>query len=238
MAEATIFIAFLAGLVSFLSPCVLPLIPAFMSYLAGTTSADIQKGSTQVKSKTIINTFLFVLGFSSVFSILGVILNSILIDISVEVTVWLGRIGGIIIIFFGLYLLGLIKPAFLEREHKLKAKKFKSSYLTSFVFGAAFAAGWSPCVGAILGTILTLAATNQGGAFAMLFAYSLGLGIPFILAGIFTGSASHLIEKAGPWLKYFNIVMGIFLLLLGVLVFTGRLALIANFIPVAAIFNL
>ncbi len=176
-----------------------------------------------------INTLFFVLGFSIVFSIVGVLLQSLLSNVAYTVQNWLSYIGGAVIIIFGLYLLGLIKVSFLDREHKLKVKrKFKYSYVTSFVFGAAFAVGWTPCVGAVLGSILTLAATNPASAFKFLLSYSFGLGAPFLLVGLFTSQASKLIEKAGNWLKYVNYVFGVILIIIGILVFTQQLSKIAN----------
>jgi len=176
-----------------------------------------------------INSVFFVLGFSIVFSLVGVLLQSVLSNISYIVQKWLGYFGGTVIIFFGLYLLGLVKIPFLEKEHKLKVKrKFKYSYLTSFVFGSAFAVGWTPCVGAILGAILTLAVTSPASAFPLMVSYSLGLGIPFLLVGLFTDRASGFIQKAGPKLRYINYVFGSILILLGILVFTNQLTRIAN----------
>ena len=176
-----------------------------------------------------INSIFFVLGFSIIFSIVGVLLQSILSNVAYTVQNWLGYIGGTLIILFGLYLLGFIKIGFLEREHKLKVKsKFRYSYITSFLFGAAFAVGWTPCVGAVLGTILTLAITNPASAFKFLLSYSLGLGIPFLAVGLFTSRASKLIEKAGPKLKYFNYIFGVVLIALGILVFTSQLSRIAS----------
>lgn len=177
-----------------------------------------------------INSIFFVLGLGLVFALLGVLLQTVLSNISYEVQIWLGRVGGTIIILFGLYLLDLIKPKFLLREHKLRVnRKFKSQYLTSFVFGAAFAAGWTPCVGAILGAILTLAVTQPTSAFFLLFAYALGLGLPFLLVGLFTNEAKVLISKTGKWLQYINYVFGVVLIVLGVFVFTSQLSRIANF---------
>ena len=176
-----------------------------------------------------LNSVFFVLGFSVIFSLIGVLLQSVLSDVAFTVSKWLGYIGGSIIIFFGLYLMGLIKIPFLEREHKLKVKrKFKYSYITSFVFGLAFAVGWTPCVGAALGAILTFSAINPASAFPLLFSYTLGLGIPFLLVGLFTDRASKLIEKAGPWLKYAQYFFGIVLIILGILVFTNNLARFAS----------
>ena len=176
-----------------------------------------------------LNSVFFVLGFSIIFSTVGVLLQSVLAKVSFTVQQWLGYIGGTIIIFFGIYLLGLIRVPFLEKEHKLAVKrKFSYSYITSFVFGAAFAVGWTPCVGAILGAILTLAVSNPASAFPLLLSYSLGLGIPFLIVGLFTNSASKFIEKAGPKLKYVNYVFGAILILLGILVFTNQLSRIAS----------
>ena len=139
------------------------------------------------------------LGFSLIFSLVGVLLQSALSNVAYTAQKWLSYAGGIIIILFGLYLLGIIKIGFLEKEHKLRVnKRFKYTYVTSFIFGAAFAVGWTPCVGAVLGAILSLAVTNPGSAFNFLFAYSLGLGVPFLIVGLFTSRASGLIEKIGP----------------------------------------
>ncbi len=172
----------------------------------------------------------FVLGFSVVFAILGVLLQTVLRDSSYTVQKWLGRVGGTIIILFGLYLVGLIRPKFLERDYKIQVKhKFSSRYLTAFVFGAAFAVGWSPCVGAILGSILTLAITSPSSSFLLLLSYSLGLGIPFLLVGLFTDRAQKWISRYSKWTQYLNYLFGAFLILLGILVFTSQLSRVANF---------
>lgn len=227
MADVTILIAFVAGMVSFLSPCILPLIPAFLSYLSGTTVEEARK--SKKKLTVFINTVFFVLGFTVVFSLIGILLNTVLINVGYDARIWLSRIGGVVIIVFGFYLLGFLKLPFLNIEHKFKPKNFKVSYLTSLVFGMAFAAGWTPCVGAILGSILTLALASPGTAFGLLFAYSVGLGIPFLLAGLFLSQTLSFVSKAGLYLKYFNILMGIVLIVLGILVFTQYLPRIASF---------
>ena len=171
----------------------------------------------------------FVLGFAVIFSLVGVLLQSVLSEAAPSIQTWLGRVGGVIIIAFGLYLLGLLKINFLEKEHKLQVKKkFNSMYLTSFVFGAAFAVGWTPCVGAVLGAILTLAVIQPGTAFFLMIAYSLGLGIPFLLVGLFTSQARKLIIRAGKWIKYFQYLFGVILIVIGILVFTNQLNRIAS----------
>lgn len=171
----------------------------------------------------------FVLGFSVVFSLVGVLLQTVLSNVSYEVQLWLGRVGGVIIILFGFFLLGLFTPAFLKRDHKILIKyRFRSHYLTSFVFGAAFAVGWTPCVSAALGAILVLATTSASSAFFLLFAYTLGIGIPFLLVGLFTNQAQALINRVGNKLIYFQYLFGLILVALGVLVFTGTLSRVAN----------
>ncbi len=179
----------------------------------------------------------FVLGFSVVFAALGVLLQGILANVSSAVQKWLGRIGGLLIIAFGLYLLGLIKIKALEVERQVQVKKkFKSSYITSFVFGAAFAVGWTPCVGAVLGAVLTLAVSQPGSAFFLLLAYSLGLGIPFLVVGIFMDKAKQWIDRSAKWMKIVQYVFGIILIGIGILVFTNQLSRIASFGPLAAFF--
>ncbi len=169
----------------------------------------------------------FVLGFSIIFSLAGVLLQTTLSEISFEVQVWLARIGGVFIIGFGLLLLGLINFSFLEREYKFKVRGIGSKYLTSFAFGAAFAVGWTPCVGPVLGAVLALAVSNPGSAFALLLAYSIGLGLPFLLVGLFTNQARSLILRYGKVVRYLNIAFGVIVIALGVLVFTRQLERLA-----------
>jgi cytochrome c-type biogenesis protein len=230
MAELTIFLAFLAGLVSFLSPCVLPLIPAYLTFLAGTTLKE--KYDVGTRTRIFLSSVCFVLGFSVVFSVLGVLLQSALSSIAYDIQIYLGYVGGAIIMFFGLLLMGLIRVEALESERKVQIKGLSTSYVTSFVFGAAFAVGWTPCVGAILGGILTLAATDPASALPLMLSYTLGLGIPFLLVGLFVSNAAKFIKSIGPYLKWLNIIFGAFLVILGILVFTGTLPLVASLFPV------
>ncbi len=222
MAEATFFISFIAGIISFFAPCILPLIPAFLGFLAGHKVEQVSR------LRLLGYTFLFVLGFSSAFSIIGVLLNGILSNVAYTAQTWLSRIAGIVIILFGFYLLGFIKPEFLQREHKFRVPKIGNRAVASFVFGAAFAIGWTPCVGAVLGSILALAASMPSDAFFLLLAYSLGLGIPFLVAGFFAKEFIGWVQKHTAFLKYFNIVVGLLVVALGVLVFTNNLALVAG----------
>ena len=233
MTDPTILIAFSAGLASFIAPCILPMIPAFLAYISGTTLTEISNGQKTGfkinKINIIINTIFFVLGFSIVFSTLGVLINSVLSDNINQFSNSLNGIAGIIIIIFGIFLILSTKINSLNKEKKFQIKNFKSSYPMSFVFGLAFAIGWTPCVGPILGTILTLAATTPSISFTLLLAYSTGLGIPFILIGVFFSKSTKIISSMTKHLKYYNIVLGGFIILLGILIFTNQLAYIANF---------
>ncbi len=234
MVEVTLAVALLAGLGSFVAPCILPMIPAFLAYISGSTLSELnQKGGSKTisvnRTKIILNTVFFVLGFSLVFSTLGVIINSTLATSSGDLISGFNQVGGIIIIGFGIFLLLSSKINQLNFEKKFIPKRSKTSYPLSFIFGLAFAAGWTPCVGPILGTILTLAATTPSIAFNLLLVYSLGLGIPFVLIGVFFSRANKIIKAMSKHLKYFNVVLGGFIIILGILVFTNQLAYIANF---------
>ena len=233
MADPTIFVALLAGLGSFIAPCILPMIPAFLAYISGTTVTELGSKSGSVLSinrvNIVLNTIFFVIGFSVVFSILGVLINSVFSMAVGELTESLNFVGGTIIVAFGIFMLLSTKIRSLNIEKKFFPKSSKTSYPMSFVFGLAFAVGWTPCVGPILGTILTLAATTPSLSFSLLLAYSLGLGIPFILMGVFFSRATRLIRSMTKHLKYYNVILGGFIILLGILVFTNQLAYIANF---------
>jgi cytochrome c-type biogenesis protein len=241
LVESSILISALTGAGSFFSPCILPIIPAFVSYLSGTVLTELQSqnqsstgASATLKKSTRLNIFLnttyFVLGFSFVFAIIGVLLNSFLVSIGTGFQTVLQSIGGAVIIAFGAYLILAIKIRMLNFERTLRnLPRFKTTYLTSFVFGAAFASGWTPCVGPILGTTLTLAATSPGAAYNSLLAYSLGLGVPFLITGAFFSQATRVIRRMTKHLKFFNPIMGGILVILGILVLTNQLSILGNF---------
>ncbi len=225
MDTVNIFIAFFAGLLTFLSPCVFPIIPGFLSYLAGTSINDT---SVKARSKNFITSIFFVLGAGVVFSTLGILVSLIPLK-ALIVKKTISIIGGLFIILFGLFTLGLFKIPFLERDFKINFDFKKYRYLGAFLFGATFAAGWSPCIGPILGSILTIALTKQTIAFILMFSFSLGLGVPFLLTGIFAHEVLNIIKKSSLFLKYFNIFVGILLIILGVIVITGDISYISNF---------
>lgn len=230
MADITIPIAFLAGIVSFLSPCILPLLPVFLTFLAGTSLPSSQEFTRESRFRVIGASIFFVLGFSLVFSVLGVLLQSVLEAYAYDIRQYIGYVGGALIIGFGFMMMGLIHVDFLEREYKFNVKKSHSMAVTSFLFGAAFAVGWTPCVGAVLGAVLTLAATQPSTAFPLMLAYSFGLGIPFILAGVFISRARGFIQWISPHLPMLNKVFGLVMIILGILIFTGRLVGVVNII--------
>src|ERR687883_128837 len=264
--ETTVLVSALAGLGSFLSPCILPILPGFISYLSGTAAneaKDSQTAKTEIESYSygaasnsgseqpvtikrsariniFLNTVYFVLGFSLVFAVLGVLLNSVLVGVGNGFQHSLTSAGGLVIIGFGVYLILSIKLRTLNFEKKMMTRipKFKTSYITSFVFGAAFAAGWTPCVGPILGSTFALAATHPAAAYNSLLAYSLGLGLPFLITGAFFSRATGLIRKMVKHLKYFNLAMGGILVIVGILLFTNQLILLANFPLVNQVVNL
>jgi cytochrome c-type biogenesis protein len=237
-------------------------LPGFISYLSGTAANEAKKSettTTEIGNTTIssgcrqsltvkrisrlnifLNTVYFVLGFSLVFAILGVILNSVLATtVGNGLQHSLTTVGGIVIIGFGVYLVLSTKLRTLNFEKKMtKLPRFKTSYITSFVFGAAFAAGWTPCVGPILGSTFALAATHPAAAYNSLLAYSLGLGVPFLITGAFFSQATGLIRRMVKHLRYFNLAMGGILIIVGILLFTNQLVLLANFPLINQVINL
>jgi cytochrome c-type biogenesis protein len=225
MTDVPLLVALLAGVVSFLSPCVLPLIPGYLAYLSSTPGSTTPSSRRAVVGASI----WFVIGFATVFSALGVLLNTALEAVAYDVQVWLSRLGGVVIILFGLSLLGIWRLPFLQREYHVRVRTpFQSRSVTSFLFGAAFAAGWTPCVGAVLGGILGLAASRPGSALVLLIAYSLGFGVPFILVGLFTAQANRLITRLAPWLNVINRLFGVVLIIIGILIFTQTLSRFAS----------
>ncbi len=199
--------------------------PGFLAYLAGSTTAG-----QPTRRATFLNALFFVLGFSLVFALLGVLLQTVLSSVAYDARIWLSRIGGVLIIAFGLNLAGMLRISWLERTHTLAVAptEGRSRYVTSALFGAAFAAGWTPCIGAVLGAILTLAAAQPSQAFVLLLVYSLGLGIPFLLVGLFAAGAQGFVNRYASVMRYVTIAFGILLVFLGILVFTQRLELLGS----------
>lgn len=232
MAEVSIAIAFMAGIGSFFAPCIIPMVPAFLAYISGTTLSEARAKDNIIsinRANVFFNSIFFVLGFSVVFSALGVAINSIFYENANQIVAEFNQIGGIIIMGFGIYMILSHKIRLLNVEKKIFPKSVGVRFPVSFLFGMAFAAGWTPCVGPILGTVITLAATSPGIAFNLLLAYSIGIGLPFMIMGALISRSSKIISKIGKHLKYYTAVFGIIIIILGVLVFFNQLVLIANF---------
>lgn len=225
MAEPTLALAALAGAASFLSPCMLPVIPAFLAQLAGTSL-----GYADVRRRDVLaSVLLFVGGFSLVFAVLGVALNAALAGVGVDALSWLSRVAGVVIIVLGLHMSGLLRLPILDREYAIKPAKVRSSYLASALFGASFAVAWTPCVGPILGGTLALAASHPASAFPLLLAYAFGLGTPFLLVGLFPARSLSFVKRHRRMAARLHVAFGIAMIGLGALVFTGTLGLLASF---------
>ena len=230
----TIWLALLAGLASFLSPCVLSLVPAYVGYLGGRSVAMAQ-GEAPNRWITFSHGVAFVLGFSFVFIILG-IATSALGSLLYDAREWLAKIGGVVVVIFGLHMTHLIRIPFLEYDLRPQSQPDRQrGYISSALMGVFFSAGWSPCVGPVLGAILTL--SLSGGSIAtgavLLTAYSIGLAIPFLLAALGVGWVTTILRKYGKVMHYVEIAMGIVLIIIGILLFLGtyeRLAQIPVFI--------
>lgn len=219
-------IAFLGGLASFLSPCVFALVPAYIGYLSGRSVGAADKG----KFYTLSHGLAFVLGFSTVFILLGLgasAIGSLLFDLRPYLT----KIGGVVVVIFGLHMTGIIRIPFLQYDIRRQgAPERRLGYASSFLLGVFFSAGWSPCVGPILGTILTLS-LNTGSltqGFWLLVAYSLGLAIPFLIAAVEIGLVTSFIRKYGGVVRYIEIAMGVLMIVIGGLLFFGRFEQVAN----------
>ncbi|MBI2048151.1 MAG: sulfite exporter TauE/SafE family protein [Parcubacteria group bacterium] len=233
MLEVSLFAAFIAGLITFLAPCTLPLVPGYLGFVSGVPLKDLEDPAKarHVRSKIFLNGFFFTVGFSAIFIILGTAIG-LLGGALAQYQVWLNRIGGILIVLFGLFMLDVIKIPALQFEHRLKLPQFirRGNPTSSFIMGAAFGTGWTPCVGPVLGAILTLSATVDGalqGAL-LLSVFSLGLAIPFWIIALGIGSATLYIQKFINYLRVISVIGGLFLIFLGVLLFIGKLGLLIS----------
>ena len=226
--STTLSISFLAGLISFLSPCVLPLIPGYISYISGTS---LEKLIEKKNNLVVVKTIFFTLGFSFVFISLGLtasfigkffLTNSNLFRI----------IAGLIIIFFSLQLIGIINFKFMNKDIRIFTEKYNQNLAFPFLVGAAFGFGWTPCIGPILGSILTLAAIEENASKGLLLlsSYSLGLAIPFIISGILIDKFMFFSKRAKKYISSITKFGGIILLLTGIAILTGQLQILGFFI--------
>jgi len=222
--------AFVAGLLSFLSPCVLPLIPSYITYITGLSFSDLQAEhpTHQVRRQTIIHSLLFIAGFTCVFVLLGAS-ASILGDFLHEHKTAIRRVGGILIIVFGIHVSGLFDIGVLLGEKKLTLHRKPAGYLGSFIVGVVFAAGWTPCIGPILATILAVAATEGRGVW-LLLTYSMGLAIPFFLASLAMHQFLVFFRRFKRHIRIFEIFTGILMVVVGFLIFFNYLTVLSRYL--------
>ncbi|HET8706498.1 MAG TPA: cytochrome c biogenesis protein CcdA [Pseudomonadales bacterium] len=224
-------LAFIAGVASFLSPCVLALVPAYIGYLSGRAAGGENEAGNRFITFT--HGIAFVIGFSLVFVAFGA-LASALGGLLYDFRIWLGRIGGLVVVVFGLHMIGILRLPFLEYDTRVQElPDQKWGYLSSALMGVFFSAGWSPCVGPVLGAILTLA--MNGGSISqgvvLLSAYSAGLAVPFLLAAIGVSWVSTILRKYNKVMRYTEVAMGVLMIIIGLMLMFGAFNLIATMFP-------
>lgn len=213
--DLTLFVVFIEGLLSFLSPCILPLIPVYISYLAGATIDEIQNDQS-LRRTMLFNSFGFILGISMVFIILGAGASTIG-NFFVTYDVLFRKVGAIIIIIFGLFSTGLLKINFLNYERRINVKNKSPKFINAFILGATFSFGWTPCIGPILGSVLLLASTSSTlEAMFMLLVYSIGMTIPFLLTTLLIGKAMRQFKKVYSYFNIIKMISGVLLIIIGI----------------------
>ncbi len=234
MQGVSVFTALIAGLFSFVSPCVLPLIPAYLSFITGLSVEELRTtgNRAEVVRRVTINSLVFILGFSVVFIALGASASFIGQFLQTHKVI-LEKVAGVIIVIFGIHFTGLFRIPFLDYASGPNISRRPMGLVGAFILGIAVAFGWTPCIGPILGTILAIAAVQdtvwQG--IGLLAVYSLGLGIPFLLSGLFINLFFSAFQKILRYMRWIELVAGLFLILVGILVFTGKLAELTYYLP-------
>lgn len=223
-------VAFVAGVLSFLSPCVLPLVPSYASYLTGMTHQELMEGNG-TQRPLLSHGLLFILGFSLVFMALGASASA-LGGLARREGVWLTRVGGVLLVGFGLHLMGLLRIPGAHREWRAGLARRPSGYAGSLTAGVAFGAGWSPCIGPVLGGILSLAATRGGvtDGVQLLAVYSAGLAVPFLVSTLLLGRFLQAMKGFRRWLPWVKKVSGGILVVMGVLLLTGTFTVLAGYL--------
>lgn len=228
-------IAFTAGLLSFVSPCVLPLVPSYITYITGASFKELTdvKGKAKLRWATMWHSFLFILGFSTVFILMGAS-ASYLGQVLIEYQTWIMRIGGALIIILGIQFTGIINIPFLQMEKRFELRKKPLGLLGSFLVGVVFVAGWTPCIGPILSTILIYASTskNYSTGVYLLAVYSLGLGIPFFLSSLAFNTFLSAFDRVKRYMRWITVISGVFLIIIGILFLTD------TFREISAYFNM
>lgn len=228
----SLFIAFSAGFLSFVSPCVLPVVPSYISYITGLSLEELTspEGRARAREAAIKNSLMFIGGFSTIFILLGA--SATLIGrFFLMYQSAIRQIGGLLIVFFGLYIMGLIKPSLLMRDARFHFQNKPAGYLGSYLVGIAFGAGWTPCVGPILGSILLYASASGSVAtgIMLLTVYSLGLGLPLFLSSIGVQSFLAYSRKTSRYMRWISATSGVFLVAVGLLIFTNSLTRLTSF---------
>lgn len=223
---------FSAGLFSFLSPCVLPLIPSYVSYITGLSFEDLAgtHDRRKIRMTTITNSLMFIAGFSFMFVMLGAsssYLGSFLSDHQDTVR----KAGGVMIVVFGLYISGILKIGVFSREKRFHLQNKPAGFFGTFLVGVVFAAGWTPCIGPVLGSILVYAGTTESvtSGMGMLAVYSLGLGIPFIITSLAINTALSYFKRINRYLRAVSVMTGLFLVIAGILLFTDKFASLSQY---------
>lgn len=225
-------IAFTAGILSFVSPCVLPLIPSYVTYISGVSLEKLTVGDDKVaRWGTFFHSLAFVAGFSLIFIILGAS-ATMLGQFMAKNQVIMRKIGGVIVVALGIHFTGLINFGFLQQYKKMEFAAKPVGYLGSILVGMVFAAGWTPCIGPILASILMYASTSEtmGKGIGLLAAYSLGLGIPFILSAIAINRFFGFFNGIKKYMRVISIISGAFLVIIGILIYTNYLTIIAQYL--------
>lgn len=222
--NVSLLVALSAGFISFLSPCVLPLIPSYIAFITGISIEELSQGESlrKVRMKVIANSLMFILGFSLIFITLGASATFIGKFLYRHIR-WFEIIGGGLVILLGFHFAGILRLRFLDREKKFHLKRKPLGYLGTCLVGIAFGVGWTPCVGPILGTILTMAATTQDifKGILLLSFYSLGLGLPFFLSAVILHKFFEYFKTIRKYFKVISMVGGILLIIVGILLILG-----------------
>jgi len=230
--HVSLLIAFMAGVFSFISPCVLPLIPSYLTYITGISFDELVDNRSQsVRRRTLFHSLFFILGFTLVFVALGASATYVGAFFQ-ENQVIIRRVGGVIVILLGIHITGVIKLNLLEREKRFEFTDKPIGYLGSVLVGIAFAAGWTPCIGPILASILLYASTsdNVGGGIILLVAYSLGLGVPFLISALAFNSFLTYFSKFNRYMRLVSIISGIFLIVIGFLLVFDYLSVLSQYL--------
>ncbi|MFQ5543627.1 MAG: cytochrome c biogenesis CcdA family protein [Nitrospiria bacterium] len=226
-------IAFSAGLLSFISPCVLPLVPSYVSYITGLSLDELTspEGKARARDIAVKNALIFILGFSTIFVFFGAS-ATFMGQFFISNQNIIRQIGGALIVFFGLYIMGVFKLSFLARDTRFHFKNKPAGYLGSYFVGIAFGAGWTPCVGPILGSILLYASTTGSVAIGvkLLSVYSLGLGLPLFLSALGVQSFLLYFKKTSRYMGWISGASGAFLVAVGVMIFTNSLTRLTSFL--------